>query len=118
MDRSEGKDCTWTFLTSSVLMLRIQLPLASLVLFTWEIRIHLQSLTFIGLLANRAIENAITPYYKHVRPVYLSKLDVPVGDDVMKSASLPDLPKEVFQMLTCIGPYLHRNVLLLQKVSM
>ena len=30
--------------------------------------------------------------------------------------SLIDLPKEVFQMLVTVGPYLYRDTLLLQKV--
>jgi hypothetical protein len=39
------------------------------------------------------------------------------GDIEVKLAGPPELPKNVFQMLSRIGPYLHRNVLLLQKVS-
>ena len=27
-----------------------------------------------------------------------------------------DLPSELFQMLSCVGPYLYRDTLLLQKV--
>ncbi|KAF6168558.1 hypothetical protein GIB67_005170 [Kingdonia uniflora] len=30
--------------------------------------------------------------------------------------SFIDLPKELFQMLSCVGPYLYRNAILLQKV--
>ncbi|KAG0583882.1 hypothetical protein KC19_3G168800 [Ceratodon purpureus] len=63
----------------------------------------------------RAIENAIAPYYSYVRPRYLSKLGSN-GSIEMQSANAPELPKEVFRMLLCIGPYLHRNALLLQKV--
>jgi THO complex subunit 2 len=65
----------------------------------------------------RAIENAILPYYAYVRPEYLSRLGSRVGGDIeVKLAGPPELPKNVFQMLSRIGPYLHRNVLLLQKV--
>lgn len=77
----------------------------------------------------RAIEKAIAPYYATVRPGYLSKLNSrgkvheagPISVDpkllTMGSASTAsELQKEFFQMLSCIGPYLHRDVLLLQKV--
>ena len=30
--------------------------------------------------------------------------------------SFVDLPSELFQMLSCVGPYLYRDTLLLQKV--
>lgn len=30
--------------------------------------------------------------------------------------SFIDLPKELFQMLSCTGPYLYRDTVLLQKV--
>lgn len=63
---------------------------------------------------NRAIENAIGPYYSYVRPRYLSKLGN--GNLEVRPENAPELPKEVFRMLLCIGPYLHRNALLLQKV--
>ncbi|XP_024388621.1 THO complex subunit 2 isoform X2 [Physcomitrium patens] len=62
----------------------------------------------------RAIENAIGPYYSYVRPRYLSKLGN--GNVEVRPENAPELPKEVFRMLLCIGPYLHRNALLLQKV--
>ncbi|BBM99302.1 THO complex subunit 2 [Marchantia polymorpha subsp. ruderalis] len=78
---------------------------------------------------SRAIEKAIAPYYATVRPGYLSKLNSrgkvheagPISVDpkllTMGSASTAsELQKEFFQMLSCIGPYLHRDVLLLQKV--
>ncbi len=69
-------------------------------------------------MTTRAIENAILPYYAYVRPEYLSRLGSRVGGDIaVKLAGPPELPKNVFQMLSRIGPYLHRNVLLLQKVS-
>lgn len=66
---------------------------------------------------NRAIENAIGPYYSYVRPQYVSKLSSSSNGSVERQReSAPELPKEVFRMLLCIGPYLHRNALLLQKV--
>lgn len=65
----------------------------------------------------RAIEKAIAPYYAYVRPPYLSRLGVSTGGDLeLKQDGPPELPKEVFEMLLCIGPYLYRNALLLQKV--
>lgn len=65
----------------------------------------------------RAIENAIGPYYSYVRPQYVSKLSSSSNGSVERQReSAPELPKEVFRMLLCIGPYLHRNALLLQKV--
>ncbi|KAL2653101.1 hypothetical protein R1flu_021229 [Riccia fluitans] len=77
---------------------------------------------------SRAIERAIAPYYATVRPGYLSKLGsrTKVSENGPNSvdSKLPDGPnqtsselrKEFFQMLSCIGPYLHRDILLLQKV--
>lgn len=65
----------------------------------------------------RAIEKAIAPYYVYVRPPFLSRLGVSMGGDLeLKQDGPPELPKEVFEMLLCIGPYLYRNALLLQKV--
>lgn len=46
------------------------------------------------------------------------------SDDVMEvdspapSGSSIDLPREFFQMLSIIGPYLHRDTVLLQKVKL
>ncbi|KAL3684910.1 hypothetical protein R1sor_002932 [Riccia sorocarpa] len=77
---------------------------------------------------SRAIERAIGPYYATVRPGYLSKIGSRTkGSETQPNSvdskpqdgpkqTAPELPKEVFQMLSCIGPYLHRDVLLLQKV--
>ncbi|CAM6089899.1 unnamed protein product [Calypogeia fissa] len=77
---------------------------------------------------SRSIEKAIGPYYATVRPPYLSKLGPQgsftgggAGGDVPKrrpgqSPISAELPADFFQMLSCIGPYLHRDVLLLQKV--
>ncbi|KAJ7559201.1 hypothetical protein O6H91_04G074300 [Diphasiastrum complanatum] len=71
----------------------------------------------------RAIEKAILSNYERVRPVYLSKVGCVTGnggtEEIFfsgKDQPSVDLRKEFFQMLICIGPYLHRDILLLQKV--
>jgi THO complex subunit 2 len=46
------------------------------------------------------------------------------SDEVMEvdspatSGSSVDLPREFFQMLSIVGPYLHRDTVLLQKVKL
>lgn len=76
----------------------------------------------------RAIERAISSSYRLVRPPYLWKLDGPsVPDDTPSVAEVDlkysgplaafvEVDKEFFQMLSCVGPYLYRDALLLQKV--
>eukprot|EP00250_Pteridium_aquilinum_P010635 c19529_g1_i1 orf=214-5961(+) len=76
----------------------------------------------------RAIEKAIEPSYRLVRPSYLANLEAVNGVratsnnggvEIKGSMQIPafvDLGKELFQMLACTGPYLYRNALLLQKV--
>ncbi|XP_024993820.1 THO complex subunit 2 isoform X1 [Cynara cardunculus var. scolymus] len=68
----------------------------------------------------RLIEKTISPAYELV---HQPQLQVPEGgSDFMETESnsikrsFIDLPKELFEMLTSVGPYLHRNTLLLQKV--
>lgn len=82
----------------------------------------------LAFLLSRSIEKAIGPYYATVRPPYLSKLGLqgnftggaaPVDVPKRNAGQSPlssELQKDFFQMLSCIGPYLHRDVLLLQKV--
>ncbi|KAL4575579.1 hypothetical protein LXL04_022427 [Taraxacum kok-saghyz] len=56
----------------------------------------------------RLIEKTICGAYEVVRQ------QTPEGGESKRSVI--DLPKELFEMLTCVGPYLHRDTLLLQKV--
>ncbi|XP_024534234.1 THO complex subunit 2 [Selaginella moellendorffii] len=61
----------------------------------------------------RIIENTIAPIYNRLRPSYFSKLNQEVST---RKAPVTELRKELFQMLSWIGPYLYRDVILLQKV--
>ncbi|XP_071702863.1 THO complex subunit 2 [Rutidosis leptorrhynchoides] len=68
----------------------------------------------------RLIEKTISSAYELVRQPQLQTAEG--GSDFMETESNPtkrsfiDLPKELFEMLTTAGPYLHRDTLLLQKV--
>ncbi|KAK4751210.1 hypothetical protein SAY87_004692 [Trapa incisa] len=72
----------------------------------------------------RLIEKKISSAYNAVRQMRLHGTDfthVSGGDamDTTRSSlygSFIDLPKELFQMLACAGPYLYRDTILLQKV--
>nr|XP_043608763.1 THO complex subunit 2 [Erigeron canadensis] len=67
----------------------------------------------------RIIEKTISPAYELVRH---SPLQATGDSDFMETDNnlirrlFIDLPKELFEMLTSVGPYLHRDTLLLQKV--
>ncbi|XP_023770014.1 THO complex subunit 2 isoform X1 [Lactuca sativa] len=68
----------------------------------------------------RLIEKTISPAYELVRQ---RQLQIPEGvTDLVETESnsskrsFIDIPKELFEMLTCVGPYLHRDTLLLQKI--
>ncbi|KAJ9546923.1 LOW QUALITY PROTEIN: hypothetical protein OSB04_019466 [Centaurea solstitialis] len=69
----------------------------------------------------RLIEKTISPAYELVRQPQL--LAPEGGSDFMETESnsikrsFIDLPKELFEMLTSVGPYLHRDTLLLQKIK-
>ncbi|KAI4379074.1 hypothetical protein MLD38_005413 [Melastoma candidum] len=77
-----------------------------------------------GLL--RIIETTISPAYNTLRQAHVhstaatseSDMDTMDASDSLEPGrnSFIDLPKELFQMLACAGPYLYRNTLLLQKV--
>ncbi|KAI7993665.1 THO complex subunit 2 [Camellia lanceoleosa] len=71
----------------------------------------------------RLIEKNISPAYDLVRQTHLQSLGLPsaAGNDSMETnssvhKSVINLPKELFQMLSCAGPFLYRDTLLLQKV--
>lgn len=68
----------------------------------------------------RLIEKTISSSYQLVRQPQVQAKEG--GSDFMETESnssnrsFIDLPKELFEMLTSVGPYLHRDTLLLQKV--
>ncbi|CAJ1936729.1 unnamed protein product [Sphenostylis stenocarpa] len=70
----------------------------------------------------RLIEKSICSAYDVVRQTHLQNPGSTGGPDVMDIdnssgySSFIDLPKELFQMLACTGPYLYRDTVLLQKV--
>ncbi|KAH7839633.1 hypothetical protein Vadar_006542 [Vaccinium darrowii] len=71
----------------------------------------------------RLIEKSLSSAYGLVRQTHLQNLVLPspAGSDLMETnssvkRSFIDLPKELFEMLSCAGPYLYRDTLLLQKV--
>ncbi|KAM1011881.1 hypothetical protein ACFX2C_047172 [Malus domestica] len=72
----------------------------------------------------RLIEKSISSAYDTVRRAHLpifgassgTSIDVMNTENASIHGSFIELPKELFQMLTCAGPYLYRNTLLLQKV--
>ncbi|XP_028767157.1 THO complex subunit 2 isoform X1 [Neltuma alba] len=72
----------------------------------------------------RLIEKSISPAYDAVHQAHLQNPGPSLGgsNDAMDvenysgHGSFIDLPKELFQMLACVGPYVFRNAILLQKV--
>ncbi|KAI8538772.1 hypothetical protein RHMOL_Rhmol09G0129800 [Rhododendron molle] len=71
----------------------------------------------------RLIEKSLSSAYELVRQTHLQNLALPsaaVSDSMETNSSVKrffvDLPKELFEMLSCAGPYLYRDTLLLQKV--
>ncbi|KAK3040726.1 hypothetical protein RJ639_028016 [Escallonia herrerae] len=72
----------------------------------------------------RLIERSISSAYVLLRQTQLQSSGTPVGasGDLLETSNSSinrpfiDLPKELFEMLSSAGPYLHRNTLLLQKV--
>ncbi|KAJ8760884.1 hypothetical protein K2173_021922 [Erythroxylum novogranatense] len=70
----------------------------------------------------RLIEKSIASAYNTIRQTHLqsfasaSATDSDVINTSYSSKSVIDLPKELFQMLSTVGPYLYRDTLLLQKV--
>uniref|UniRef100_A0A6N2KZT1 THO complex subunit 2 n=1 Tax=Salix viminalis TaxID=40686 RepID=A0A6N2KZT1_SALVM len=72
----------------------------------------------------RLIEKMISSAYKIIRQPHVQNCGsqavagIAIMDVTSSSGhvSLIDLPKEVFQMLVTVGPYLYRDTLLLQKV--
>lgn len=72
-------------------------------------------------LVSRLIEMTMTPSYNIVRQAHTLVSSSAAGVDAMGATELAhnsfiDLPKELFQMLACAGPYLYRDTILLQKV--
>lgn len=74
-----------------------------------------------GLL--RLIEKSISTAYGIVHQAHLESFGLSSsGSDLMETTnssvnrSFIDLPKELFQMLACVGPYFYRDTILLQKV--
>ncbi|GFY90923.1 similar to THO2 [Actinidia rufa] len=71
----------------------------------------------------RLIEKSIFSAYELIRKTQLQILALPsaAGTDSMETnssvhRSFVNLPKELLEMLSCAGPYLYRDTLLLQKV--
>ncbi|KAE9613874.1 putative THO complex, subunitTHOC2, THO complex subunit 2 domain-containing protein [Lupinus albus] len=72
----------------------------------------------------RLIEKSISSAYDAIRQARLQKSGSSIGggtdamdvDNSSGDGSFIDLPKELFQMLACAGPYLYRDTMLLQKV--
>ncbi|XAR65132.1 hypothetical protein NMG60_11009111 [Bertholletia excelsa] len=71
----------------------------------------------------RLIELSISSAYGHVRQMHLQSLGLlsAAGSDSLETNSLVqkffiNLPKNLFEMLACAGPYLYRDTLLMQKV--
>lgn len=73
---------------------------------------------------SRLIEKSISSAYDIVHQAHFQSFGSSSGAsidamDVANSSvrgSFVDLPSELFQMLSCAGPYLYRDTLLLQKV--
>ncbi|KAI5382680.1 THO complex subunit 2 isoform X2 [Lathyrus oleraceus] len=73
----------------------------------------------------RLIEKSISSPYDVIRQAHLQNPGSSTGGstDAMDVDNPPgrhsfiDLPKELFQMLSCTGPFLYRDTMLLQKVS-
>ncbi|XP_061374596.1 THO complex subunit 2 isoform X1 [Gastrolobium bilobum] len=72
----------------------------------------------------RLIEKSISSAYDVIRQAHIQKSGSSTGgstdamdtDNSSGQGSFIDLPKELFQMLTCTGPYLYRDTILLQKI--
>ncbi|XP_052205277.1 THO complex subunit 2 isoform X2 [Diospyros lotus] len=71
----------------------------------------------------RLIEESISLSYELARRIHLQSLGLhsaaggePMETNSSARGSFIDLPKELFEMLSCAGPYLYRDTLLLQKV--
>lgn len=74
----------------------------------------------------RLIEKSISSAYDTLHQAHIQRFGSSSGasGDTMDTetssihTSVIDLPKEYFQMLGCVGPYLYRDTLLLQKVHL
>ncbi|MED6190735.1 THO complex subunit 2, partial [Stylosanthes scabra] len=72
----------------------------------------------------RLIEKTISSAYDVIRQAHHQNSGSSTGgstdamdvDNSSRRSSFIDLPKELFQMLACTGPYLYRDSILLQKV--
>ncbi|KAM7467402.1 hypothetical protein LguiB_014964 [Lonicera macranthoides] len=64
----------------------------------------------------RMIEKSISSAYQLVRQAQVASINNSVETNSSINKSFIDLPKELFEMLSSAGPYLHRDTLLLQKV--
>lgn len=64
----------------------------------------------------RMIEKSISSAYQLVRQAQVASVNNSVETNSSINKSFIDLPKELFEMLSSAGPYLHRDTLLLQKV--
>ncbi|KAL7000788.1 THO complex subunit 2 [Sarracenia purpurea var. burkii] len=69
------------------------------------------------------IERSLSSAYECVRQTHVRNLVLPPAagsDSLLTSSSVHrsfiDVPKELFEMLSCAGPYLYRDTLLLQKI--
>ncbi|KAL5174674.1 THO complex subunit 2 [Glycine soja] len=85
----------------------------------------LRALLYIILrFSSRLIKKSISSAYDVIRQTHLQNpgsstggsTDVMDVDNSSGYSSFIDLPKELFQMLACTGPYLYRDTVLLQKV--
>jgi THO complex subunit 2 len=60
----------------------------------------------------------ISKSYQDAPDKYGNSDDVMEVDSPATSCSSVNLPRELFQMLSIVGPYLHRDTVLLQKVKL
>lgn len=88
----------------------------------WEVHCFIFSNNLVAYMS-RLIEKSISAAYDIVRQAHLESLGLSSsGSDLMETTnssvnrSFIDLPKELFQMLACVGPYFYRDTILLQKV--
>lgn len=88
----------------------------------WQVHCFIFSNNLVAYMS-RLIEKSISAAYDIVRQAHLESLGLSSsGSDLMETTnssvnrSFIDLPKELFQMLACVGPYFYRDTILLQKV--
>lgn len=88
----------------------------------WEVHLFIFSNELVVYMS-RLIEKSISTAYGIVHQAHLESFGLSSsGSDLMETTnssvnrSFIDLPKELFQMLACVGPYFYCDTILLQKV--